>query len=170
MDPENDEAGPTVVVVATGGEGERSGEDGGEVQIIAPVSEGGETSEVEIARIQADAAVTIAAIEADASIEHHQLSAEENREFAETLHTEELEQCRLRIAELEGQNTALTLELETVRAQLIPPPLEAPPPNPPEPEAESERADGQPESPVDPERAEPPEEPPKPKPKRLRWI
>ncbi len=148
---EGHDAGPTVIVVAPGEETQIVGEGGGEVQaeVLA-----------EAVEPVADAAVEIAAIEADRDVTLAVIQQEGDAAFADRLHSEELQSCRTRIAELEG-------ELEALRnpAPLTLVALPEPPPSPPEPEPESAAEDPQ-------EAAEdaPAPEPEKAKRKPHRWI
>jgi len=153
----SDANGPTVVVV-TSGEGEAGeGSEGGEIQAVA---------EAEATEEVADAAVEIARIEADRDVTLAAISAETTEAIHESFSNQELEQCRLRIAELEGENTALRTQLESQPALLIPVQSEEPPPNPPL-ELESAKEDGPRESQEAPAQAA---EPPSQKRKPLRWI
>lgn len=146
--------GPTIVVVTPSqGEAGKTGE-GGEVQASDEVEAVSEVADaaVEIARIEADRDVTLAVIQEEASVDR-----------AEAYASEELEQCRLRIAELEGQNTAQAMELE----RLTHPPSSELPLNP-QPEAEAVVVVAEPE-PAASQEAEAPE-PEKPRRKPHRWI
>lgn len=146
--------GPTIIVVPAGEGAAGEGSEGGEVQVIGAVE------------APAVAAVEIAAIEAGRDIAIAEIQLEETVVRNEAYASEELEQCRLRIAELEGLNTGLLAQLES-RPPLIlelssepPPSLELPP--------ESVAEDGPRESPVEPEALAPEPEPVKRKPHR--WI
>lgn len=149
-------SGPTIVVVTPGeetpggsGEGEQV-EARAEAAVVAEVAD----SAVQIAEIEAERDITLAAISAETT--ETIVTAEQN---------EELERCRLRIAELEGLSTAQMEELQTLRAQLIPPLSQEPPPSPPPPVESAEEA-----GPRESQEAAPVEEPPKVKRKPLRWI
>jgi hypothetical protein len=149
--------GPGVAVTinageASPGEREAGGEDQGGAEISA----------------SPEAAVQIAEIEAGRDIALAEIRNEGDAAFAEQLSNSELEQCRLRIAELEGLNqglaeTVATLELTV--ASLTPPPSE-PPPNPPEPPP-SPDAVGDASEPVE---SPPPDEPPPPRKRLIRWT
>jgi len=145
--------GPTVIVVPAGEETPVVVSEGGEIQAPAAVEE------------VSDAAVQIAEIEADRDIALAVIRNEGEAEWNEARQNEELQSCRLRIAELEGENTALKTELEQ-RPPLIQVLSPEPLPNPePEPAPVVEAVELEPvESP-----AEAPE-PEKPRRKALRWI
>lgn len=146
--------GPTVVVVTPGEGPAGEGGESGEVQAVAAVAEVSEAA-VEIAAIEAGRDVAIAEIQLDETIVRNEAYA-----------NEDLAQCRTELARLEGENTALRTELETLRAPLILAPLSEPllSPEPPPSVVEA----GPPENPVD--HVEPAPEPPKPKRQTHRWI
>lgn len=154
--------GPVAVEVNVGAEGEGEGGHVGEVaasEALEPLAE----AAVEVARIEADRDTEIARIEADTSLEHHELNVQETEALNELSEKSELEQCRTRIAELEGQNTVLLTELALLKPP-TPPQSEEPPPNQPD-QPESVEAV------LDPEREESPApEPEKPRRKPHRWI
>lgn len=161
MSEAHDGPGAEVTITVDAGEGAAI-EGGPGVEVVGgaaaePIAE----AAVEIAQIEADRDVTLAAI--------HQ---EGEAEFADRLHSSELEQCRTTIARLEGELEALR-NPPPVLEVLIPEPSPEPPASPPEPASESTEGDGPRESPaplVEPEAAAVVEEPPKPKRPRFRWI
>jgi hypothetical protein len=75
--------------------------------LLAPEPEP-DAAAVEIARIEADARVTIN--DTDAAVRLAEI---------ESRHNEEVTQCRLRIAELETSERALTLELSNLRLSIL---------------------------------------------------
>lgn len=161
MSEANDGPGGATVVVIPSGEGPpiAIGE-GGEIQ------DAGATAVEEVA----DAAVQIAAIEADRDVTLAVIHQEGEAEWAERRNSEEVTECRLRIAELEGANAALQLELSN-RPQLTPVLLVEEPLSP-APPLESGAEDGPRESPVV-EAVEAVEEAPEPPPRKHkthRWI
>lgn len=169
MSEANGPGEPTVIVVTQGAEGEGGGEGSPTVEILG-AGEGGESEAVRLAEIEGETAIALAVIsgENELAIMEHLSDAHENTE---------LEQCRLRIAELEGVTTAQATELQSLRtaaaAPLILTPLTPEPPPPPLPP--SGEGAGPPESlvapVVEPEEAPPPPEAPKPKRKgHLRLI
>lgn len=154
MSEANDPAGPVVVVVAPGAEAS-----GGS-------SEGGEVAAPETVETVADAAVQIAEIEANRDVDLAIIHTEADAQRAERYASEELEQCRNRIAELEGENSGLREALATATA-LIPPPSELSPPNPPDPDP-SPDAEAHAQAPAESPAVA--DEPPKPRKRGIKWI
>jgi len=155
---DENEQGPTVVVVDAGGQAPVVIQDGGEV---------GESAEVAAAGEVADAAVEIARIEAARDVNLAELAIVETEVRHEAYSNEELDACRLTIARLEGENTALRTELEASRAPLI---LDLSPEPPLNPLPEADAVEPEPVQAESPEAAAPPPEPAPRKSKPLRWI
>lgn len=154
----DDTGGTAVIILDASGEVAAVVSEGGDVETPAPV-EAPASDAVEIARIEADTAITLAVI-----------GAETTEAAIAANNSAELDQCRLRITELEGLNTGLLATVSTLEAQLTPAPLVTEPPPPPP--SESVEEDGLRENPevVEVEEAPPAPEAPKPKRKVHRWI
>lgn len=158
MDPEND-AGPVVeIAVHAEPQGEGGQSDGGALETAEGVGEVADAA-VQIAQIEADKEIALAVIEGEnhvAAIEAHR---EADAEFAENIQSSELEQCRIRIAELEAENSTLKA-------------LSTPPPSDPEPLPSPPDLDPSPsEAAQDPAQDASPVAEPKPPPQRRhRWI
>jgi len=156
---EDNGPGPEVAITVNAGEG-AAGEGGDGGQVV-------ETPAVEAA---AEAVVAVAEIEANRDVALAVIHQEGEAEFADRLHSEELEQCRTTIARLEGELEALR-NPPVVEAVLLTPEQSLEPPlSPPEAPSESAAEGGQRESPVELAEAPPVEEPPKPKKPFIRWT
>lgn len=125
---------------------------------------------VDVAEAQADAACEIAETQADRDVALAEIEQKtrlgEAEIIAEAATDAELEQCRNRISELEGLNSVLATELESLRspASSIPSTSEESPTPLPEPESVAPTLDS-------PERAEEPEPAERPRAKKkFRWI
>lgn len=153
-----------------------NGSDGTDVAVVinagaTPESEpeaGGEDQGGSEVATTAEAAVQIAEIEADRDIALAVIQNEGQAAFAEQISNTELEQCRLRIAELEGENQGLRETISTLEATVasLTPPPSNPPPNPPEPPPSPDEV-GDVSEPVE---SPPPDEPPPPRKRRIRWT
>lgn len=144
-------------------EGESHGEEepGEIVEAVEAIGEAVETetdAQVEIARIEAERDVTIAAINAE--VEEARIEGVSEAVAEQTSENEELERCRLNIAELEMKVATLETVLQLIQQSSTPPEL-------PQMENPSEEESGE----VTPESHEEvaKELPPKPV-RRSRWI
>lgn len=155
------DAATTVVVVPA--EGETSADAAPEV--AAEVIAAAETEQVETA---AEAQVEIAAIEADRDVTIAAIQAASVEAQVVALNDQELQLCRNRIAELEGENSTLRAELAELSTPQPSTPQDLPPE--PSPPLASESVEATPELPeVVAAEAPPPAEPKRKKP-GVRWI
>lgn len=130
--------------------------------------DGGQVGEGAALEPVAEAAVEIAEIEASRDVALAVIHQEGEADYAAARNSEELAECRVTIARLEGELEALRSPAVVV-VPLTPEPSPEPPASPPAPSA-SEEEGGPKESPVEPEAAEVVAEPPKPKRPRYRWT